>query len=355
VRLSGDGEGPDSGAMRQLTFIKPGAFEWHDVAAPALKADTDAIVRPLVVARCDLDLYIATGRAPFKGPFAFGHEAVGVVTEAGPHAGVAPGESVVVPFQMSCGRCASCRRGYTATCAAYPPRAAYGLKPSCGTEFGGAISDAMYVPFADHMLVKLPDGLDPLAVASISDNLPDGWRAVAPHIAARPGANVLVIGGLAQSVGLYAAGAAASFGADTLYLDDDPVRRALAQKMGARAEPLNLKDRAPLKCEIVVDANGDPDALRYAIHSTLPNGVLTSVAMYFDDLVGLPLRIMYAKGITFHTSRVDARAHLPDVLAHCARGHFHPDAVTTRVVPFSNAAEGALDPSPKVVWTNDWA
>ncbi len=340
--------------MRQLTFIKPRHFEWHDVAAPRLNADTDAIVRPLTVARCDLDLYIALGRAPFPGPFAFGHEAIGVVMEAGDKAGVVPGERVIVPFQMSCGRCDACKRGYTATCAAYPPRAAFGLKPSSGTEFGGAISEAMYVPFADHMLVKLPDGVDPLSVTSISDNLPDGWRAVAPHLAARPGANVLVIGGLAQSVGLYAAGAAASLGADTLYLDDDPARRALAQKMGARAQALMLQERRPLKCEIVVDAHGDPDALRFAVHSTVPNGVLTSVAMYFDELVGLPLRIMYARGITFHTSRVDARTHLPGVLAHCAKGHFHPETVTTRVVPFSNAIEGALDPTPKVVWTNDW-
>ena len=340
--------------MRQLTFIKPHIFEWHDVAAPRLNADTDAIVRPLTVARCDLDLYIAAGKAPFPGPFAFGHEAIGVVTEAGDKAGVVPGDRVIVPFQMSCGRCDSCKRGYTSTCAAYPPRAAYGLKPSSGTEFGGAIAEAMYVPFADHMLVKLPNGLDPLAVASISDNLPDGWRAVAPYLAERPGANVLVLGGLAQSVGLYAAGAAASLGADTLYLDDDPARRALAIKMGARAEALMLKERKPLKFEIVVEANGDPEALRFAVHSTVPNGMLTSVAMYFDELVGLPLRNMYARGITFHTSRVDARAQLPHVLAHCAKRHFHPEAVTTRVVPFSNAIEGALDPTPKVVWTNDW-
>jgi alcohol dehydrogenase len=340
--------------MRQLTFLRAGVFEWHDVAAPRLRADTDAIVRPLTVARCDLDLYIALGRAPFKGPFAFGHEAIGVVTEAGDKAGVAPGARVIVPFQLSCGRCEPCRCGHTNTCTAYPPRAAYGLKPSCGTEFGGAISEAMYVPFADHMLVPLPDGVDPLSVASIADNLPDGWRAVAPHLATRPGANVLVIGGLAQSVGLYAAGAAASLGADTLYLDDDPARRALAQTMGAWAEPLNLKERSPLKFEIVVDAHGDPEALRFAVHSTVPNGMLTSVAMYFDDLVGLPLRHMYARGITFHTSRVDARSALPGVLAHCANGHFHPEAVTTRVVPFTDAVSGALDPTPKVVWTNDW-
>ena len=44
--------------MRQLTYIKPGTLEWHDVPAPMLHSKRDAIVRPLVVARCDLDLYI---------------------------------------------------------------------------------------------------------------------------------------------------------------------------------------------------------------------------------------------------------------------------------------------------------
>ena len=76
--------------MQQLTFIEPGRFEWHDVPAPTLRADTDAIVRPLAVARCDLDLYIATGFAPYPGPFAFGHESVGEVVDAGPAAGVRP-------------------------------------------------------------------------------------------------------------------------------------------------------------------------------------------------------------------------------------------------------------------------
>ena len=120
--------------MRQLTFIKPGQFELHDVPAPKLKADTDAIVRPLAVARCDLDLYIATGFAVYPGgPFAFGHECVGEVVDAGSKAGVTPGTRVVVPFQMSCGRCATCKRGHTNTCEAYPFRAAYGLKPMSGT------------------------------------------------------------------------------------------------------------------------------------------------------------------------------------------------------------------------------
>src|SRR5215471_5295620 len=258
--------------MRQLTFVGPGRFEWHDVPRPHLSTATDALVRPLAVARCDLDLYIATGvAARFKGPFAIGHEVVGVVTEAGGAAGAVPGDRVVVPFQLSCGRCDNCRRGLTNTCSAYPPRAAFGLKPSCGTEFGGAISELMRVPFADHMLVKVPDSVDAIEIASVADNISDGWRAVAPLLKARPGASVLVIGGRGQSISLYAAGLAASLDAGkVLYLDDNAARRAIAQRMGALAEPLAIADRTTAdQFEITVDGSGDPRgaALCHCVHA----------------------------------------------------------------------------------------
>ena len=356
--------------MRQLTFIRPGVFEWHDVAPPALAADTDAIVRPLAVARCDLDLYIAVGIVAYPGPFAFGHEAIAEVIDAGPKSNVRPGDKVVVPFQLSCGRCDNCKRGFTNTCGAFAPRAAYGLKPTSGVEYGGALSERMRVPFADHMLVGLPDGLDPIDVASTPDNVPDGWRAVAPHLKARPGANVLVVGGVAQSVGIYAAGAAKALGAGrVLYLDDDPVRRAAAASLGATAEPMNLKERrgksaiaaggSPLNAksteeqfDITVDASGNPEALDFVITSTAPNGVCTSVAIYLSA-TPMPLTRMYGKGITFITGRVHARANLPDVLHACAHGHFHPGKVNARIIPFTQAAEAMTDSSPKLVFTND--
>ena len=90
--------------MRQLKFIQPGKFEWHDVAAPRLENDSQALVRPLAVTRCDLDLYIATGLFPMEGPFAFGHEIAGEVVDVGDDVkSVVPGDRVIVPFQISCG------------------------------------------------------------------------------------------------------------------------------------------------------------------------------------------------------------------------------------------------------------
>jgi alcohol dehydrogenase len=338
--------------MRQLHFIKPGQFEWRDVLAPTLQSDRDAIVRPLSVARCDLDMYIATGAAPAKGPFPFGHEVIAEVVDPGPASTFTPGDRVIVPFQLSCGTCSTCRRGFTASCEAYPPRAAFGL----GMDFGGGLSERMRVPFADHMLMRAPGGFTPLQLASMPDNLPDGWRAVAPHLKARPGANVLVTGGLAQSVGLYAAGLAVSLGAGrVVYLDDNADRCAAAERLGAVAASLALDaGREPTEqFDITVDASGSQQALQFSLRSTAPNGVCTAVAIYFEPLVGLPLTSLYMKGITFHTSRVSARATLPDLIDHVVCGHFCPEMMVTRVVPFAQAAEAMDAPDIKIVFETD--
>ncbi|MBI1187965.1 MAG: alcohol dehydrogenase catalytic domain-containing protein [Alphaproteobacteria bacterium] len=340
--------------MRQLTFLAPGQFEWRDVPAPRLNSDTDAIVAPVAVARCDLDLYIALGVIRYPGPFAFGHESIGRVVDAGDKAGVAPGDLVATPFQLSCGRCNTCRRGFTNACEAYPFGAAYGLKPTSKTEFGGALSDLMYVPYADHMLVRLPDGVDPVAAASVSDNIADGWRAVAGPLKDRPGADVLIVGGLAQSVGLYAAGAAVALGASrTLYLDDNEERRAAAARLGAETAPLALgaRDATGARFEIVVEAAGDPAALDFAVRACAANGVLTSVAIHLGDATPMPLTRAYYQGLTFHTSRVHSRAVFPDALACIACGKLHPETVTHRICSFAEAADAMSDPGQKIVFT----
>ncbi len=69
--------------MRQLVYVKPGVVEWKDAPEPRLEAPSDAIVRPVAVAVCDLDVALLRGRAPFAGPFALGHEFVAEVVEVG--------------------------------------------------------------------------------------------------------------------------------------------------------------------------------------------------------------------------------------------------------------------------------
>src|SRR5437763_1699342 len=153
--------------MRQLTLTAVRKPEWTEVPEPELAGPGEALVRPLAVALCDLDQPIIRGDVPAQTPMALGHEGVAEVVAVGEDVGgVAVGDRVIVPFQISCGECEHCRRGLTATCTTTPHRATYGLGALGGHEWGGLLADLVRVPYADHMLVPVPDDIAPATVAS---------------------------------------------------------------------------------------------------------------------------------------------------------------------------------------------
>ena len=339
--------------MRQLEITGARAVEWRDAPDPALQGDGEALVRPLAVALCDLDAAFLTGIVPIGEPFPLGHEAIAEVVDVGDAVtSVAPGDVVVVPFQISCGACGPCRAGRTASCESVPRGSAYGMKP-LGGDWGGALADVLRVPFADAMLVPLPAGLDPVAVASVADNVPDGYRTVAGPLREDPAAEVLVVGGFARSVGLYAAACAVALGAPrVVYADTDAGRLERAEAVGA--EPLEIGAEWPRRLgrfPITVDASGSHAALHTAIRSTAVNGTCTSVAIYFEPETPLPLLEMYTRGCTLHTSRVHARATIPGVLDLIASGRLDPALVTSGVVGFDDAPGALNDPPTKLVLT----
>src|SRR5262249_11164122 len=107
--------GPSAGALAttwRMQQLACGAAEqpgWHEVPAPTLQGPGEALVRPLAVARCDIDVPLASGGFPLSGPFAVGHECVGEIVALGEAVrGLAVGQRVVVSFQLSCGTCPQC-------------------------------------------------------------------------------------------------------------------------------------------------------------------------------------------------------------------------------------------------------
>jgi alcohol dehydrogenase len=337
--------------VARLMLDGPGAVRWEDADAPALPGDEAALVRPLAVATCDLDVGVLRGAYPAPGaPYALGHEGVAQVVEVGGAVGtVAPGDRVVVPFQISCGRCERCRAGRTGNCAAHPPLSTYGLGAMGGHQWGGLLADMVAVPHADAMLVPVPDGLDPVAIASCSDNVPDGWRAVGPQLAATPGAHVLVMAGPfgPHSIGLYAAGIAVALGAErVVYHDEDETRLGIAAALGAETQD-GPPPRKVGAFPITVNASGTEDGFRCALNSTAFDGVCTNVSVYLED-PALPLLAMYSRGCTLHTGRVHARPAIPAVLDLVGRG-FDPGLVTSAVVGWDEAADALADPPMKLV------
>jgi threonine dehydrogenase-like Zn-dependent dehydrogenase len=338
--------------VRQLMLDGPGAVRWAEAPDLQLSGPDAALVRPMAVATCDLDVAVLKGRFPLEGPYPFGHEGVGEVVEVGDGVhSIAVGDIVVVPFQISCGRCPACTRGRTGNCAAHPPLSTFGLGPMGGLEWGGLLADRTLVPHADAMLVRLPGGIDPAAAASVSDNISDAWRTVGPQLEQEPHGEVLVVGGDGgpNSIGLYAVGLAIALGASrVVYADQNAERLAIADRLGAETREGSLPRKIGA-FPITVDASGDHDGVRCALNSTAFDGICTSPSVYLTD-PPLPLLSMYSRCCTFHTGRAHVRPAIDRVLALMAGG-FDPSIVTSAIATWDDAPAALADPPMKLVMT----
>jgi threonine dehydrogenase-like Zn-dependent dehydrogenase len=370
--------------VQELRVVKSRALRWAEAPEPALRSATDAIVRPFVAARCDgdvvflhhsLDRLMAAGTMvhvldeafrgpgtnPFAAPFAYGHECVAEVVACGPEARrFAVGDVVIVPWAISCGACARCAAGLTSKCTSAcgtRPLAAFGFGEAIGGH-GGMVSDALRVPWADAMLVRVPAGVDPLTVASASDNIPDAYRTVAPHLQRDPGAPVLVVGGGARSIGLYAVGIAKALGSSRVdYLDTSKTRLDIAAQMGANPIVLTRsaawyrrgKSPSPDRYPITVDASSTTAGLTYALMVLAPGGTCTGVGFYVRRGTPLPLWRMYMESATLRVGISHPSADLPSLLPLIERGLFDPSKVSTLVADWDDAPRALLEHSTKVV------
>ena len=348
--LRGLGATATLAGMRQLTCVEAGRLEWHDVPPPRITGAGEALIRPLAVARCDIDRFLTSGLFPLRGPFAVGHECVGEIVELSDDVrGLELGQRVVPSFQVSCGRCRRCRAGLTALCEAFPTLSDYGMQPLSGTEYGGMLSDLLRVPYAEAMLRPIPPHADSVALASVSDNVLDGYRGVAPHLAEYPGSEVLVVAHGLPSIPLYAAQAALALGASTVdFASDDAEVLAVAERLGAH--PIATDFGKPARTyPIVVDGGLSQQGLAFAIRATEPEGILQSVSYHAGPPVPVPMGRMYTLGIHLHVGRCHAAALLPEVMELIGAGRLRPEAVTTRVVDWEDAPSAFLEPAIKLI------
>lgn len=337
-------------ATMQHVVIEGAALSWRECRAPQLESGVDALVRPLVVGRCDLDVAFVRGLAPIKSGSPLGHECIGEIIDVGDQVrAFKPGDRVIVAAQISCGVCRMCRRGSTGRCEAVPFGASFGMGRA--GDFGGALADLMRVPYAEAMLVPLPEGMDTVAAIGAADMALDAWRAVGPALQERPDARVLVVGGAAAVIGLYAAAIAHALGAPEVVYWDDEVRSIHARASGARCVS---REAAPDGAfDIVVDACGDPQMLLRALSHAAPEALFTSVAIYLEDVPPLPLRELYFKGVTFRAGRPNVRPPMEHVLGLCRAGRFQPDAVKASVFEFERAPEAWASEELRVIVARD--
>lgn len=330
--------------MQQLTLVEAGRLEWLDVPNPTIQSAEQAIVRPIAASRCDFDVAMLRGHPLFAPPFAFGHECVAEVVETGDSVSeVSIGDLVVVPFQISCGVCESCKMQITAGCTAHEPKGMYGMSTlgmyGADHDWGGAVSDYILVPYADPMLAKINNDVDPVHLASISDNLTDAWRCVGPYVQRFTDMSLLVVAGRSASIGLYSVLIAKALGVEHVdYVDADPGRREHAERLGANPiEPGNYERLGPYR--VTVNASGEQEGLDLALKSAAIGGICTSTIVVGGGAASIPLQEMYIKSVTLKTGLINDAMEIPTVLKLVEEGVIRPELVTTHLDDWQNAPE----------------
>jgi threonine dehydrogenase-like Zn-dependent dehydrogenase len=258
------------------------------------------------------------------------------------------GDVVSVPFQISCGSCLNCSGGFTHACEQAPAMATYGFGKHL--QFGGAMCDLLKVPYADGMLAKIPSSIDPIHLASLSDNVPDAYRTVGPYLENDPNKSVLVLGGKAKSISLYSVLIAKALGSPRVhYVDRNADNLQIASRCGADHVFQRLEE-VTAKYDITVDCSVSEKGMKTAICVLAKGGTCTSVGTFIRK-AHAPLIDMYVNGVKFVTGFSNARADAVKVLDLIIRKKLNLETVTTRLDKWENAIDAILSESAKVIVT----
>jgi Zn-dependent alcohol dehydrogenase len=249
----------------------------------------ELLVRIEVAGVCHSDLSVVDGSRTRPTPMLLGHEAAGIVEEAGPGTGIDVGRRVVMTFLPRCGRCEECGTNGRLPCAAGSAANA------AGTLLGGAVRlrrkgiavnhHLGVSAFATHAVVAAA------SVVSVDDDVP-------PDIAALLGCAVLTGGGAVVNagrpepgqavavVGLGGVGAAAllvakALGHQVIGVDTVPAKLETARALGAEA--LTPDEAAGRRVPVVVEAAGNARAFETAYALTAPGGTTVTVGLPHPD------------------------------------------------------------------------
>jgi threonine dehydrogenase-like Zn-dependent dehydrogenase len=294
--------------VRALTWQGTGKVSVETVPDPKIQEPTDAIVRVTSTAICgsDLHLYDVLGMYLDKGDV-LGHEPMGVVEEVGAEVThIKAGDRVVIPFNISCGHCWMCSRGFFAQCETTQVTgqnkgaALFGYTKLYGQVPGGQ-AEYLRVPQAQFGPITVPDGQPDERYLFLSDVLTTSWQA-ARYADIEPGDTVLVTG--LGPIGQMSARIARHLGAGRVIAVDNVAERiAMAGRHGIEVLNFDTVDDVPAAVLEMTDGRG-ADAVIEAVGMEAHGAPLQSAAMKAAGM--LPDAVARTATETFGVDRMAA-------------------------------------------------
>jgi threonine dehydrogenase-like Zn-dependent dehydrogenase len=347
------------------------ALTWHgkrdvrveEVPDPRIEQPTDAVIKVTSSAICGSDLHLYEVLGPFLSPGdVLGHEPMGIVEEVGSEVThLKPGDRVVVPFNISCGSCWMCSRGFFAQCETTQNRATgkgaslFGYTELYGSVPGGQ-AEYLRVPQAQFGPIKVPDEGPDERFLFLSDIIPTAWQAV--QFADLERGDTIAVLGLGP-VGQFCARIARHLGASRVIgVDLVPERLAMARRHGIETLDMNEVDgevadalidlvngRGPdgVIDAVGMEAHGSPvgkaahaavgllpdalakpltdkmavdrlGALRTAVKAVRRGGTVSLSGVYGGEADPMPMMEMFDRGITMRMGQCHVKRWVDDIL-----------------------------------------
>jgi threonine dehydrogenase-like Zn-dependent dehydrogenase len=383
--------------MKAVVFHGIGDIRLDEVPKPILEEDTDAIIRITASSICGTDLHMVRGTmAGMKSGTILGHEAVGIVEQIGIGVkDIKVGDRVVVCSTIACGDCVFCQAGEFSSCDNANPNG-----PEAGTSFfggpaptgpfNGLQAEFARIPFADTVLIKLPEVISDEDALLTSDIFPTGY--IGADMADIKAGDIIAVFGCGP-VGQMAIASAKLMGASkVIAVDCKQDRLDMAARQGAVT--VNYEEEDPVKKlkelsngfgpDAVIDAVGvDAErphdgpaedkslihAVEYAIEkkmvapwtvmlgdqwrqgdapsqvliwcieSVRKSGVVSIIGVYPQTAKFLPIGFAMQKSLTIRAANCSHRKYIPKLLQIIQEGGFKPSEILTKEEGIASAIE----------------
>lgn len=321
--------------MKALVLTAYNHFEYKDVTKPTIGPD-EVLIQVKACGICGSDVHGmdgSTGRR--QPPVVMGHEASGVIAEAGANVNEwKAGDRVTFDSTVYCGKCHFCRRGQINLC---DNRRVLGV--SCDEyRMHGAFAEYVAVP--QHILYRLPDNLR-FEQAAMVETLSVAFHAVERTKISLNDTAVIVGAGM---VGLLVVQALRIAGCgEIIAVDLDQGRLDLACKVGAdvglKSDECDVaqevfKRTANRGADVAFEVVGIPSTINTAVAALRKGGSLTMIGN-LSQTVEMPLQALVTREISVYGSCASAGEY-PACLDMIARRTVDVDSLLSATPPLSD-------------------
>lgn len=319
--------------MKAAVFRGPRTLPIEEVADPVAGAE-DVVLAVKACGVCGSDLHTyTTGLFAERGQI-MGHEFAGEVLEVGSSVtGIAPGDRLTgLPIQP-CGACRRCRESLGHLCEVWNTRSvAFGLP--------GAYAERVRIPRArlGENVHRLPDGVGLEAGATVEP------LGVAVHavrqVSVEAGQTAVVLG--LGPIGVQIAQVLRARGVDVIGVDRSPLRRDVAESLGASVLDDVTRAAAEPEVDVVFEVTGVPALLSAAAELVRPRGELVIVALY-EQLAELDATLVVHKELGLRGSAMVRPEDFADALDLLATGAVRAEPLITQRYPLEELEQAFAD------------